>query len=126
MNAAPGRLHALRGAITADRNDSQEILEATTELMQALIARNDLSPENVVSCIFTVTDDLDAEFPAVAARALGFEGVPLLCAREIPVPGSLPQVIRVLIHYYPADGSSPTHVYLRGASELRSDLQAAQ
>lgn len=126
MNAAPGRLHALRGAITADRNDSEEILSATTELMKALIERNDLAPENIVSCIFTVTDDLDAEFPAVAARALGFEAVPLLCAREIPVPGSLPQVIRVLIHYYPADGSGPTHVYLREASTLRSDLQAAQ
>lgn len=126
MNAAPGRLHALRGAITADSNDSQEILEATTELMQALIARNDLSPENVVSCIFTVTDDLDAEFPAVAARALGFEGVPLLCAREIPVPGSLPQVIRVLIHYYPGDGRAPDHVYLRAAEALRTDLRAAQ
>lgn len=126
MNAAPGRLHALRGAITADRNDSQEILEATAELMQALIARNDLAPENVVSCIFTVTDDLDAEFPAVAARALGFEGVPLLCAREIPVPGSLPQVIRVLIHYYPGDGRAPDHVYLRGAEALRTDLRAAQ
>jgi chorismate mutase len=126
MNAAPGRLHALRGAITADRNDSPEILKATTELMQALIERNDLSPENVVSCIFTVTDDLDAEFPAVAARALGFDAVPLLCAREIPVPGSLPRVIRVLIHYYPADGSGASHVYLRGASALRSDLEAAQ
>ena|ERR1700739_3419130 len=126
MNAAPGRLHALRGAITADRNDSQEILSATTELMKALIERNDLVPDDVVSCIFTVTDDLDAEFPAVAARALGFDSVPLLCAREIPVPGSLPKAIRVLIHYYPGDGFPPAHVYLRDASGLRSDLQAAQ
>jgi chorismate mutase len=126
MNAAPGRLHALRGAITADRNDSEEILSATTELMQALIERNDLDPEDIVSCIFTVTDDLDAEFPAVAARALGFEAVPLLCAREIPVPGSLPQVIRVLIHYYPGHGAMPTHVYLRGAEALRADLRSAQ
>lgn len=126
MSAAPVRLHALRGAITADRNDSQEILSATTELMKALIERNDLAPENIVSCIFTVTDDLDAEFPAVAARALGFEAVPLLCAREIPVPGSLPSVIRVLIHYYPADGRAPNHVYLRDAEALRADLRAAQ
>jgi chorismate mutase len=126
MSEAPGRLQALRGAITADRNESEEILQATTELMQALIERNDLSPEDMVSCIFTVTDDLDAEFPAVAARALGFQSVPLLCAREIPVPGSLPRVIRVLIHYYPADGSGATHVYMRGASALRSDLHAAQ
>jgi chorismate mutase len=126
MNAAPGRLHALRGAITADRNDSEEILSATTELMKALIERNDLDPQDVVSCIFTVTDDLDAEFPAVAARALGFEAVPLLCAREIPVPGSLPRVIRVLIHYYPTDGRTPNHLYLRGAEALRADLRAAQ
>src|SRR5580704_2149531 len=104
MSHAPGRLHALRGAITADRNEAQEILAATTELMGALIERNELAPDDIVSCIFTVTDDLDAEFPAVAARALGFEGVPLLCAREIPVPRSLPRVIRVLIHYYAAEG----------------------
>lgn len=126
MSAAQGRLHALRGAITADRNEAQEILAATTELMSALIERNDLVAENIVSCIFTVTDDLNAEFPAVAARALGLDAVPLLCAREIPVPGALPKVIRVLIHYYPADGASLTHVYLREASALRSDLQAAQ
>jgi chorismate mutase len=126
MSAAQGRLHALRGAITADRNEAQEILHATTELMQALIERNDLIAEHIVSCIFTVTDDLNAEFPAVAARALGLEAVPLLCAREIPVPGALQRVIRVMIHYYPADGVSPTHVYLREASALRSDLQAAQ
>lgn len=126
MSYSPGRLHALRGAITVDRNGAEEILDATTELMRALIERNALATEDVVSCIFTVTDDLNAEFPAVAARSLGFESVPLLCSREIPVPRSLPKVIRVLIHYYPADGCSPTHVYLREASALRSDLQAAQ
>ncbi len=121
-----GRLHAVRGATTVDRNEPQQILQATEELMRALIERNDLRPEDVVSCIFTVTEDLDAEFPAVAVRSLGFEGVPLLCAREIPVPGALPRVIRVLIHYYPADGRGPTHVYLREASSLRSDLQSPQ
>lgn len=126
MSGQALRLHALRGAITAKRNEAQEILTATTELMEELIARNALTPENVVSCIFTVTDDLDAEFPAVAARALGFDGVPLLCAREIPVKGSLERVIRALIHYYPDDGSPASHVYLRGASGLRSDLKSAQ
>lgn len=126
MNAAGTRLHALRGAITVERNDSEAILSATTELMGALIERNSLSLEDLVSCIFTVTDDLNAEFPAVAARALGFESVPLLCAREIPVPGALSRVIRVLIHYYPSNGSAPSHVYLRGAEALRSDLQSAQ
>ena len=79
-----------------------------------------------MSCIFTLTDDLDAEFPAVAARALGLDAVPLLCAREVPVPGSLPRVIRVLVHYYAPEGHHPRHVYLRDARALRADLEAAQ
>ena len=109
-----------------ERDDGEEILDATTELMREIMDRNALSPEQVVSCIFTVTDDLTAEFPAVAARALGFERVPLLCAREIPVPGSLPRVIRVLIHYYADEDHEARHVYLREAAALREDLQAAQ
>jgi chorismate mutase len=120
------RLFAVRGAISVNRNDAQEILAATTELMRAIIERNTLAPEDVVSCIFTATNDLNAEFPAVAARALGFDRVPLLCAREISVPGSLPRVIRVLIHYYAADDHEPVHVYLGEASALRTDLGAAQ
>jgi chorismate mutase len=122
----PQRLFALRGAISVPYNDAQEILGATTELMQAIMERNSLAPEHVVSCIFTATNDLDAEFPAVAARALGFERVPLLCAREIPVPGALPCVIRVLIHYYADHDHEPRHVYLGDAAELRTDLQSAQ
>jgi chorismate mutase len=120
------RLFALRGAISVDRNDAQDILDATTELMHAIMERNTLEPANVVSCIFTATNDLNAEFPAVAARAVGFQGVPLLCAREIAVPRSLPRVIRVLIHYYAEDGHEPKHVYLGDASALRTDLLAAQ
>ncbi len=121
------RLKALRGAITAEANLSEEILAATSELMRELMERNDLRPEDVVSCIFTATNDLDAEFPAVAARSLGFASVPLLCATEIPVEGSLPMTIRVLIHYYPSDpGREARHVYLRGASALRADLSSAQ
>ncbi len=120
------RLFALRGAISVERNEAQEILDATTTLMREIIARNELAPERVVSCIFTATNDLTAEFPAVAARALGFESVPLLCAREIDVPGSLPRVIRVLIHYYAEDGHVARHVYLGEASTLRADLQSAQ
>jgi chorismate mutase len=120
------RLFALRGAISVDHNDSGEILRATSELMSEIMRRNSLSPENVVSCIFTATEDLDAEFPAVAARALGFDRVPLLCAREIPVPGSLPRVIRVLIHYHAAEDHQTRHVYLGQASVLRGDLEAAQ
>lgn len=122
----PQRLHALRGATSVERNDAQEILDATAELMRTIMERNSLEPDSVVSCIFTATDDLDAEFPAVAARSLGFEKVPLLCAREIPVPGSLSRVIRVLIHYYADEGHEAKHVYLRQAATLRGDLQAAQ
>src|ERR1700712_4508081 len=120
------RLFALRGATSVDRNDAQDILDATTSLMRAIMERNELRPEHVVSCIFTATNDLNAEFPAVAARAGGFEAVPLLCAREIAVPRSLPRVIRVLIHYYAEEGSQPQHVYLGEAKELRTDLTAAQ
>jgi chorismate mutase len=120
------RLFALRGAISVDRNDAQDIHEATAALMREIMQRNELSPEDVVSCIFTATNDLNAEFPAAAARALGFERVPLLCAREMAVPRSLPRVIRVLIHYYAEEGHLASHVYLGEASALRSDLQAAQ
>src|ERR1700722_14749593 len=124
--AMPQRLYALRGAISVSKDDAQEILSATTELMREIMERNALVPDCVVSCIFTLTDDLTAEFPAVAARALGFERVPLLCAREIPVPGSLRRVIRVLIHYYAEDGHEAKHVYLGEAATLRADLMAAQ
>lgn len=120
------RLFALRGAISVTHNDSQDILDATTELMKTIMERNALTPENVVSCIFTATNDLNAEFPAVAARALGFDRVPLLCAGEIPVPRALPHVIRVLIHYYADEGHEARHVYLGEAATLRTDLEAAQ
>src|ERR671916_993969 len=94
------RLFALRGASSVDRNDPQAILGATEWLLREIMRRNDLIPDDVVSCIFTLTDDLDAEFPAVAARNIGFDKVPLLCAREVAVPGALPMGIRILIHYY--------------------------
>jgi chorismate mutase len=118
------RVFALRGATSVESNGAEQILAATTELMQELMIRNELTPDSVVSCIFTATEDLDAEFPAVAARAVGFEGVALLCAREIPVPGSLPRVIRVLIHYNAPDGHRPANVYLGEARALRTDLDA--
>jgi chorismate mutase len=120
------RLIALRGANTVEANEPPAILAATTELMQALIERNRLDADNLVSCIFTLTEDLDAEFPAVAARAMGLSKVPLMCAREIPVPGSLPQVVRVLVHCYPPVGVDPQHVYLGEARALRLDLEGAQ
>ena len=120
------RLFALRGATTVDVNDRQAILGATEWLLREIMKRNDLVTEDVVSCVFTLTEDLDAEFPAVAARNLGFGRVPLLCAREVPVPGSLPMVIRILMHYYALDEHRAKHVYLGDARQLRTDLDAAQ
>jgi chorismate mutase len=120
------RLFALRGAVSVERNDAQDILDATARLMREIMHRNGLVPDDVVSCVFTATRDLNAEFPAVAARAVGFDRVPLLCAQEIPVPRSMPRVIRVLIHYHAADAHSPAHVYLGDAGALRKDLHAAQ
>jgi chorismate mutase len=120
------RLRALRGAITVDENDAESILAATEELVHAVMERNRLRPDDMVSCIFTCTGDLDAEFPAVAARRLGLSALPLICAREIDVPGSLPRVIRLMLHCYREDGAEPQHVYLRDAAGLREDLQGAQ
>jgi chorismate mutase len=120
------RLIALRGATTVPANEAEPILSATEELMGELLTRNALGVGDLVSCIFTLTEDLDAEFPAVAARRMGLSRVPLLCAREIPVPGALPRVIRVLIHAYPPDGVEPQHVYLGEARHLRLDLEGAQ
>lgn len=120
------RLFALRGAITVDENEAEAILAATAELVTELMSRNAIGPNDCVSCIFTLTEDLDAAFPAVAARRLGFDKVPLLCTREVPVPGALPMVIRILLHYYAAEDHEPRHVYLRGARVLRSDLESAQ
>ena len=121
----PMRLIALRGATTVELNESAPILEATGELMRQLLERNALEAADLVSCIFTLTEDLDAEFPAVAARNMGLSKVPLLCAREIPVPGSLPRVIRVMIHAYAHEGSEPQHVYLGEARALRLEIGRA-
>jgi chorismate mutase len=126
VTMAAVKLRALRGATTVDANDADAILEATEELVSAVLERNRLEPEDLVSCIFTCTEDLNAEFPAVAARRIGLSSVPLLCAREIPVPGSLPRVIRLMLHCYPGDDVEPQHVYLREAVALRQDLRGAQ
>ncbi len=120
------RLFALRGASSVDANDAGAIVGATEWLMREIMKRNGIGPDDAVSCIFTLTEDLDAEFPAVAARNLGFDRVPLLCAREVPVPGALPKIIRVLLHYYADEGHEPKHVYLGEARALRRDLDAAQ
>jgi chorismate mutase len=120
------RLFALRGANCVERNEADAILAATDQLMRELMRRNGLEPRALVSCIFTLTEDLDAEFPAVAARRIGLDSVPLLCAREVPVPGSMPRVIRALVHYYAAEEHQPQHVYLGEAQRLRADLNQAQ
>jgi chorismate mutase len=116
------RLWGIRGAAQAERNDAESILGAT----RALMARNGLVPSSFVSVIFTCTDDLDAEFPAVAARELGLDQVPLLCNREIDVPGAMPRVIRLLGHYYAGPDHEPEHVYLGETKRLRADLHSAQ
>ncbi|MDQ6778145.1 MAG: chorismate mutase [Actinomycetota bacterium] len=120
------RLYALRGANSVEANEVEAILGATDELMRELMERNVLAAEAIVSCIFTLTDDLDAEFPAVAARRLGLDQVPLLCAREVPVPGAMTRVIRVLVHYHAPEDHRPRHVYLGEARALRLDLESAQ
>ena len=120
------RLFAIRGAIQVETNDADSILAATSQMVLELMQRNGLTRADLVSCIFTATDDLDAEFPAVAARRLGLDRVPLLCTREIPVPGSMERVIRALVHYYADDDHVPAHAYLGGAQALRTDLDSAQ
>ena len=110
----------IRGATTVERNDREEILAATTELVQLLVLHNDLQLDDIASAIFTVTDDLDAEFPAVAARKLGWTETALMCAREIPVPGSLDKCIRILLHVNTERSAAEIqHIYIRGAVNLR-------
>ncbi len=120
------RLWAVRGAVKAGSNDVDSILDATEALMRELMARNDLTPDQIVSCLFTATADLNAEFPAVAARRLGLDSVPLLCTQELDVPRAMRGVIRVLVHYYAPPHHVRAHTYLGEAQELRSDLHAAQ
>jgi len=120
------RIWGVRGAAQAERNEADAILDATRGLMSELIDRNELEPADFVSVIFTVTDDLDAEFPAVAARELGLDQVPLLCNREMDVPGAMPRVIRVLAHYYGPSERGPVHVYVGETQKLRVDLHSAQ
>src|SRR3954470_16382910 len=120
------RLYALRGAATVHADERDAILAATTELMQALLDRNGLAADGLVSCIFTLTPDLHAEFPAVAAREMGLSGVPLMCAQELRVEGAMERVIGVMVHCYLSDGREPQHVYLGEARALRLDLEGAQ
>ncbi|GAA2580664.1 chorismate mutase [Actinomadura fulvescens] len=116
-------VRAIRGATQVDADVRDQILEATTELVTEVMARNELTTDDVISVIFTATPDLTAEFPALAARKLGFHDVPLLCASEIAVPHALPRVIRLMAHVeVDRPRSDVQHVYLRGATALRLDI----
>jgi chorismate mutase len=116
-------VRAIRGAVQVTANSREAILEGTTELVAEVVARNELTTDDVISVLFTVTPDLTAEFPALAARKLGFHDVPLICATEIPVPGAMPRVVRLMAH---VDSDQPRsaiqHVYLHGAAALRLDI----
>ncbi|MDP9435681.1 MAG: chorismate mutase [Actinomycetota bacterium] len=116
-------VRAVRGATQVDEDDRALVLDATTELLVAVLQRNDLDPDDLISVIFTATPDLRAEFPAYAARQMGITDVPLLCATEIAVPGSMPRVLRLLAHVETdLPRAQVRHVYLRGAAGLRTDL----
>jgi len=121
-------IRGVRGATAVAADEPNLILQATRELLEAILAENEnMKPEDIASAIFTVTEDLVSTFPAQAARQMGWSLVPMICAREIPVPGSLPRVIRVLVHWNtetPQNGI--THIYLHDAVKLRPDLVAAQ
>lgn len=113
----------VRGAITVERNDREAILTATRQLLAMMVRRNGIDKHDVASAVFTVTKDLNAEFPALAARQIGWQDVPLLCGYEIDVPGSLAQCVRVLVHWNtPKTQCEVQHVYMGGASALRPDL----
>ena len=121
-------IRGIRGAITVSADEPDLILQATRELLEEILEENPgMKPEDIASAWFSVTDDLVSTFPAQAAREMGWGLVPMLCAREIPVPNSLPRVIRVLVHWNTdLPQHQITHVYLREAVKLRPDLVAAQ
>ena len=122
---ATGHVAALRGATTLDRNDREEVLVRTAQLLGALLERNGLEPGDLISLLFTATEDITTEFPAAAVRKAGISDVPMLCARELGIEGDsgIPLCVRVMAHVHtdrPRDALR--HVYLRGARQLRSDL----
>jgi chorismate mutase len=124
---AERHVRALRGATTVERDDQAAVLEGTRELLSALASRNALHVDDIISAIFTVTSDLTSDFPARAAREMGWADVPLLCALEIPAEGALPRCIRVLLHVETTrERGDVEHVYLHGARVLRPDLTAGE
>jgi chorismate mutase len=120
-------VRGIRGATTVTENTREEIIEKTGELLDVLVKKNGLNTEDIVSAIFSVTDDINAEFPAVAARKLGWLYTPLFCTREIPVPGSLNMCIRVLLHVNSIKKQEEMiHEYLYESRKLRPDLHTGE
>ena len=118
----PIACRGIRGATTSPTNTSEDILEVTTEMIRVLTRLNDLVPEDIASVIFTTTPDLTATFPALAARAVGWTEVPLICGHEMAVPGALTNAVRVLLHVNTARSAAEIrHVYLHGARQLRPE-----
>jgi len=116
-------VRAIRGAITVSENTKESILEGTRELLNEITSKNNLDNSNIISAIFTVTSDLNATFPAIAARELGWTDISLMCTNEIDVPGSLRSCVRVMIHFNTDKSNSEIkHIYLKGAVILRPDL----
>jgi len=116
-----GRVRAIRGATTVDEDTPEQVVERTVVLLREIIDRNGLAEDDLVSLLFTATDDIRSEFPAAAARKLGLGAVPRMCARELDVAGAAPRCIRVMVHCY-SDRERLRHVYLEGAEHLRHDL----
>jgi len=118
-------VRAIRGAITVEENNYCEIIDATKEILEEIVNKNDLNQDDIISVIFSVTKDLDAAFPAVAARQLGWTDVALMCTNEIQVPGSLEKCIRALVHINSDKNKNEIkHIYLKGARALRTDLES--
>jgi chorismate mutase len=117
------KVRALRGATTADSNSKEDVVQATTELLEEMLDRNDVGTDDLIFIIFTATKDLTAEFPAAAVRKVGLSHVPVLCARELEIEGALSGTIRVLMLIYTERAREQLrHVYLKGARQLRTDL----
>jgi chorismate mutase len=120
-------VRAIRGATQLDVDEREHLLERSAELVTAVLEANELSSDDLISILFTVTPDLRSEFPAVAGRQIGLVDVPLICAREIDVPHALPRVVRLMVHTVsPRSRDKIQHVYLHGAVSLRPDLAGAQ
>ncbi len=121
-------MRGIRGAITIEKDEPEEVLAAVREMLQAVFSANPaLLTQDIASAVFTVTEDIVSAFPALAARQIGWDQVPMICTREIPVPGSLPLCIRVLIHWNSDRKQEEIqHVYLRAAGQLRPDLTSSK